>query len=455
MTVTAPPRRLLLPVVLSATFVQLLSVTVAQVATPAIRADLAAGAGAGHLVLAGYTLAYACVLITAARLGDRWGYRRLFVIGTAGFALAATACAFAPTIEVLIAARLAQGVAAGLVAPQVFSLIQTALPAARRPRALGLLGATMAVASLTGPLLGGLLIGADLFGLGWRPVFLLPVPVALAALLGAVALPPGGAAGWPRVDWLGAALVTVGLGLLVLPLTVGPGSGWPPWTLGCLFGAGPVLVGCAWAQRRGPEPLIHPEVLRDRGARAGVGLVLVFNAGVPSFTYLLFLHVQSVSGYSATEAAVLSLPFAGAAIVGSASAVRLTPVLGRRLLTLGALLLAATMATLALTVGARPEPWTAVPALAVGGAAFGAFTASVFALVLARAAPETVGSVSGVLPTAQQLGGTLGIALATLAYAAPAATPAAAWRHAMLYETVVFLLAAALSLRLTRRPRPG
>ncbi|UED88632.1 MFS transporter [Streptomyces profundus] len=448
----------MLPVVLSATFVQLLSVTVAQVATPEIRADLAAGVGAGHLVLAGYTLAYACVLITAARLGDRWGYRRLFVVGTAGFALAATACAFAPTIETLIAARLAQGLAAGLVTPQVFSLVQTALPPVRRPRALGLLGATMAVASLTGPLLGGLLIGADLFGLGWRPVFLLPVPVALAALAGAVVLPPGGAAGWPRVDWLGAALVMAGLGLLVLPLSVGPGTGWPPWTLACLLGAAPVLACCVRAQRRGPAPLIHPDVLRDRGARTGVVLVLVFNAGVPSFTYLLFLHVQSVSGYSATEAAVLSLPFAGAAIVGSASAVHLTPFLGGRLLTLGASLLALTMGVLAVAVGTTPERWATVPALAVGGAAFGAFTASVFALVLARAAPEAVGSVSGVLPTAQQLGGTLGITLATLAYAAPASTPAGAWRHAMLYQAAVFLLAAAISLRLAparARRRPG
>ncbi|GAB3461929.1 MFS transporter [Streptomonospora sediminis] len=442
--------KLVLPVVLSATFVQLLSVTIAQVAAPRIQHGLDAGPGEVRLVLAGYTLTYACLLITAARLGDRYGYRRLFTIGTAVFAIASAACAFAPTPAVLIAARLAQGAGSGLVAPQVLSIIQTALPASRRAHALGLYGATMGVASLVGPLLGGLLISADLLGMGWRPIFLVAVPVALAALVGARVLPRSRPAPGQRIDGLGAVLATVGFGALILPLALGPDAGWPPWTLGSLAGSA-VVLGCfALVQRRGPDPLIHPAALRDRTARTGILLVFVFNTGVPSFTYLLFLHLQQAAGYSAPAAAAVSAPFAAAAIAGSRCAPGLARHHGPRLLTAAAAALAAVMAGLTPLVGSAPHPWAAAPLLALGGAAFGAFTASVFSLVLARAGTETTGSLSGLLPTAQQLGGSVGITLAALAYFAPAADSGAAFGHAMLYQAGVFTLTAAISLRLGR-----
>ncbi|GAA1769095.1 MFS transporter [Streptomonospora arabica] len=442
--------KLVLPVVLSATFVQLLSVTIAQVAAPAIQRGLAAGPGEVQLVLAGYTLTYACLLITAARLGDRYGHRRLFAIGTALFALASAACAFAPTPAVLVAARLVQGAGSGLVAPQVLSIIQTSMPAHRRAHALGLYGATMGVASLAGPLLGGLLIGADLLGSGWRPIFLVTVPVALAALAGARALPSSRPAPGQGIDAAGAVLATAGFGMLILPLALGPDAGWPPWALGSLAGGAVVLVCFAATQRRGANPLVHPAALRDRTARSGILLVLVFNAGVPSFTYLLFLHLQQAAGYSALGAAVLSAPFAAAAVVGS----RCAPLLGRRhgprLLTVSALALAAVMAGLAPLADSAPDPWTVTPLLAAGGAGFGLFTASVFSLVLARTTAETAGSLSGLLPTAQQLGGSVGITLVSLAYFAPAAGSGEAFWHAMLYQTGVFALTAAISLRLGR-----
>jgi MFS family permease len=291
--------RLVLPVVLSATFVQLLNVTVAQVAAPAIQARLGAGPGAVQLVLAGYTLTYACLLIPAARLGDRYGYRRLFVTGTVVFTAGSVAGACAPDAASLITARLVQGAGSGLVAPQVLSLIQAATPATRRPRALGLYSATMAVASLAGPLIGGLVLSADLFGLGWRPVMLLTVPVALASLAGATALPRTRGAAGLRVDKLGALLVTVGAGALVLPLALGQEAGWPWWTWAGFAVAVAALGHFVRSLPHRPDPLIHPAVLHDRSARRGTLLVFVFNTGVPSFTYLLFLHLQSAVGYSA------------------------------------------------------------------------------------------------------------------------------------------------------------
>ncbi len=433
----------MLPVVLSATFVQLLNVTIAQVAAPAMQAGLGAGPGAVQLVLAGYTLTYACLLITAARLGDRYGYRRLFVIGTVVFTAGSVACACAPGAASLIAARLLQGAGSGLVAPQVLSIIRVAVAPERRPRALGLFGATMGVASLAGPLIGGLLLGADLPGLGWRAIFLVTVPVALASLAGASVLPRGRGAGGQRVDWAGAVLAMTGFGALILPLALGREAGWT-WA-GLPVGAA-ALGGFAWTLTHRPDPLVHPSVFHDRTARSGVLLVFVFNAGVPSFTYLLFLHLQSVAGYSAVAAALVSAPFAAAAVLGSPSAPALSRLFGARLLTGASLALAGMTLVLALLIGLPGGRWAALPVLAVGGAAFGAFTASVFALVLAEVGEVAAGSAAGLLPTAQQLGGSIGVTAAGLVYFAPVG--GAAFGRAMVYEAVVFGVTALISLRL-------
>ncbi|GHA39177.1 MFS transporter [Streptomyces tauricus] len=445
-------QRLLLPVVLSATFVQLLNVTIAQIAAPAIQSGLHAGPGAVQLVLAGYTLAYACLLITAARLGDRYGYRRLFVLGTAVFTAGSVACAAAPGAGWLIAARLVQGAGSGLVAPQVLSLIRTGIAPDRRPRALALYGATMGVASLAGPLIGGLLVGADLFGLGWRAVFLVTVPVALVPLAGAALLPGTRSTDGQRVDRLGAALTTTGFAALVLPCALGREAGWPWWTWASFAVAAVALTGFVRTLRHRPDPLIHPSVLRDGTARRGVLLVFVFNAGVPSFTYLLFLHLQSALGYSALSAALVSAPFAAAAVLGSRAAPALSHRLGTTTLTAAALVLAATAAALAplIDTGAgtgRHAPLPVLAVLAAGGAAFGLFTAAVFTLVLAGVRGTATSSVSGLLPTAQQLGGSIGVTAAGLAYYAPAATPNTAFTHAMAYEAAVFTLTALITLR--------
>ncbi|OON80687.1 MFS transporter [Streptomyces tsukubensis] len=444
----------MLPVVLSATFVQLLNVTIAQIAAPAIQSGLGAGSGAVQLVLAGYTLAYACLLITAARLGERYGYRRLFMLGSAVFAAGSVACAAAPGSGCLIAARLVQGAGSGLVAPQVLSLIRTGVSPDRRPRALALYGATMGVASLAGPLIGGLLVGADLFGLGWRAVFLVTVPVALVSLAGAALLPPTRGTEGQRVDWVGSALATTGFATLILPCALGREAGWPWWTWASFAVAAVSLTCFVRTLRHRQDPLIHPSVLRDGTARRGVLLVFVFNAGVPSFTYLLFLHLQSALGYSALSAALTSAPFAAAAVVGSRAAPALSRLLGAKALTAATLVLAGTSVALAPLIETGPGRRAALPVLAAGGAAFGLFTAAVFTLVLAGVGGAAASSVSGLLPTAQQLGGSIGVTAAGLAYFAPADGANAAFAHAMAYEAAVFVLTALIALRL-RRPGPG
>ncbi len=279
---------------------------------------------------------------------------------------------------------------------------------------------------------------------------LLTVPVALASLAGATALPRTRGADRLRVDKLGALLVTVGAGALVLPLALGREAGWPWWTWAGFAVAVAALAHFVRSLPHRPDPLIHPAVLRDRSARRGTLLVFVFNTGVPSFTYLLFLHLQSAVGYSALAAALTSAPFA-AAVFGSRAAPALTRRHGPKVLTVASLVLAGMCLALALLVGSAAGRQAALPVLAVGGAAFGAFTASVFTLVPAEVHGPAAGSVSGLLPTAQQLGGSIGVTAAGLAYYAPAADADTAFRHAMLYQVAAFTITALISLGLRHR----
>ncbi|GLY97281.1 MFS transporter [Actinoplanes sp. NBRC 103695] len=443
MTVESRPAlgRLVLPVLLSGVFVQLISVTVMQIAVPAVSNELAAGSGAGRLVLAGYTLSYACTLITAARLGDRYGYRRIFVLGLVVFLAGAVTGAAAPNVAVLIGARLVQGLGSGLMAPQILSIIQIAFPPGRRARVMSAYGGTMAIASLAGPLLGGVVLDADVYGLGWRAAMLLAVPVAVAALVLSPVLPGGAAADTEtRIDPAGVALSLAGLALLVLPLTLGQDAGWPPWA-GAMGLTGLALLAVfAWYQRRARNPLVHPAALATRATRRGVALVLLFNAGVPSFTLVLSLYAQQVLGRDALAAALLMVPFAGGALVGSLGAGRVRRRLGKAALTISALVFGLIAIPVAVTLGEPGREWALWASLVLGGMAFGVFTAQVFTEVLSGVPEAAVSSVSGLLPTAQQIGGTLGVAMIGVVSGNDLT-------KAMAYQLVILLLAALLADR--------
>nr|WP_281398545.1 MFS transporter [Saccharopolyspora gloriosae] len=433
---------MVLPIVLTATFMQLLDVTIAQVGLPAIQRDLRIGPGAAQLVLAGYTLTYACTLVPAGRLGDRYGYRRLFTTGVVLFVLASATCAAAPTGELLVLARLVQGVGSGLMGPQVLSILQSEVPVARRPHALGLLTATMGIASLIGPALGGVLLAAAPHEFGWRLVFLVNVPVGLLALAGSRLLPRGRTAAGVTVDWLGAVLATTGLGSLILPVALGRDlAPWSTWA--CFAVSGTVLGAFALTQRRARDPLLHPSVLRDPTTRTGILLVLMFNAGLPSFNYLLLMHLQISAGHSALAAGLLNAPYPIAAIAGSRVAPRLAARFGPRLLAVAAALFAAAASALILGISST---WATLALLVPAGAAFGVFTASAFTLVLSGVEPAAAGSAAGLLPTAQQLGGSLGVALAGATYF----TAGQSFGHAMAYEAAVFLCTAGIALRVRR-----
>ena len=415
---------LVLAVVLTATFVQLVDVSITNVAVPSIRADLNAGFAAVQLVQSGSQLAFACVLVTSARLGDLYGRRRLFLIGMAGFTVASMLCGAAPTAGVLVLARVLQGLMSGLMFPQVLSVIQVVFEPKDRPRAFAVYGAVIGLATILGPLVGGTLIQLDVLGVGWRSIFYVNVPIGIAAFIAAVRyLPESTAPDAKRLDISGAALSALGLFLVVLPLTEGRERGWPAWLVAMLVASVPVLAAFVAVQRRKTRedrsPLIDLRLLDIRSFRYGVPLALLFFAGVPPFFFTFSLYLQVGEGFSALKAGLTTIPFAIASAIASARSARLASRLGRRILLLGCALLVVGMLGVALTVrltGQDPHPLAFVPALLVCGAGLGCFAAPNTTVILSGVPLRQAGQASGVLSTGQQVGGALGVALIGLVY---------------------------------------
>ena len=408
-----------LAIVLTAVFVQLLDVSIVNVAIPSIQKDIGASFAAIQLVIAGYQLAFACLLITGARLGDIFGRKKLFMTGMATFTIASALCGFAPDSTTLVLARILQGIGSGLMFPQVLAVIQVTIPAKDRGKAFGIFGATIGIASILGPLLGGSLIALNLFGTDWRAIFLVNIPVGVIALIAAyLELPDSKAPDKPRLDVLGAVLVSVGLFLLVYPLTEGREKGWPLWIYLMLAASAPVLVGFVLLQRsktaRSANPLLLMTLFTNPSFRVGLVLSVVFFAGVPAFFFTFSLYLQVGLGFTALHAGLTTFPFAVGAAIASARSDGLAKKLGTAILTLGAGLLAVSMAAAIVVLhlsGTDLHSWEIAPVLLVAGLGLGCFIAPLTNLVLAGIGGREAGSASGVLSTSQQVGGALGVAL--------------------------------------------
>ncbi|KUL38531.1 MFS transporter [Streptomyces sp. NRRL F-4489] len=403
---------------LTGAFMAVLDTFVVLVAAPAIQADLRASDADVQLVLAGYQLTYAIALISGARLGDRFGRKRLFQYGMGLFTVASAGCALAPGAGALIAARLVQGLAAAAMFPQVLALLRVLVPEARRARAFGALGAVIGVAGAAGQLLGGVLVAADLFGSSWRPVFWINVPVGVAAVaLTARYVPESRAPEAQRPDLAGAGVLTLALGLLVVPLVEGRSAGWPWWTWAGLAATVPALAAFVLVERRvaaaGREPLVRLRLFGHRPFAVGMALVLLAYAGINSFFLIFSLTLQDGLGQDALGAGLFYTPFAAVFLATSLLAGRLARY-GRRVLRAGALLvLLGFGSTIALATGAGAAltPWDLVPTLALVGAGNGLLVTPLLNAVLAAVRPEETGMASGVLATGQQVGGAVGVAV--------------------------------------------
>ena len=411
-----------LPIVLAGTFMVVLDFFIVNVALPSMQARLHASDGAIEWVVAGYSLTSAVLLIGAGRLGDRHGRRRMFALGLALFTLSSAACGVAASPGMLVGARLVQGGAAALLMPNVLSLIGVLYTGVDRARALAAYGMTMGLAAVSGQLIGGVLMQADVAGLGWRMVFLINVPVgALALAMTSRVVPESRVEGSGRVDLVGTLLTTVGVTAIVMPLVEGRTHGWPLWTWVSLAAAPLILAAFSVQQRRlggragvATPPLIPGELFRARGFTPGLVAQLVFWSGQASFFLVLALYLQQGRGLSALNSGLVFTILAVAYLAASLRAPALTERHGRRVLAVGALALAAGHGLLAAGVGEIGTGGSVLalaPGLILVGAGMGLGITPLATLIMAGMKPEHAGATSGVLATAQNVGNAIGVAV--------------------------------------------
>ncbi|WP_433217075.1 MFS transporter [Dactylosporangium sp. CS-047395] len=410
---------LVLAVVLAAEVMDLLDATVIAIAGPSVRADLGGGTAFLQWLAAGYTLAFAVGLVTGGRLGDIFGRRRMFLLGAAGFTLMSLLCAVAPGPAWLVACRVLQGLSGAVLIPQGLGLIKAAFPPERVGAAFAAFGPVMGLSAVCGPILAGVLVDADLFGTGWRMIFLINVPVGLAALLGAVLVLPRTAEQDRslRLDLPGTALLGGALLLLVFPLVQGRELGWPWWCWAALAASAPVLWLFGRYERRrvraGRTPLVEPSLLAKRRFNAGLVVGLIFFAGVMGLSLILSVYLQIGLGYGPLRAGLTQAPWAFGTALGAIAAQGLTARFGgRRVLVGGTGVVAFGVCWLFF----GPSLGVLLPALLVLGIGMGASMAPYFDIVLAAVDPHEVGSASGTLTAAQQVGGAIGVAVLGTAY---------------------------------------
>lgn len=467
---TAAPPWLGLSVLLLAGFVTIFDLFVVNVAIADIQARLGASFAQIGFIVAGYELAFGVLLITGGRLGDLFGRRRLFVVGMAAFTAASALCGLAPSAGVLVGARVLQGLAAALLFPQVYASIRANFSGADSARAFSLLGMTLGLAAIAGQVLGGWLVHADGFGLGWRNIFLLNVPIGLVAMAAARYIPESRSAQRPALDWSGVALVSSGLALLLVPLIEGPGRGWPAWSLWALAASALLLAMFHRQQERrrmaGALPLVDMRLLGQRRFVLGALLVLLVYSTSSSFFLSFALLVQSGLGLDPFTAGSIFAPCSVGFILASLAAPRLLARWGAGAIVAGAGVYAVSIALLIAQVqaaGAALEPTRLIPVLVVVGAGQGFVMTPLLNLVLGEVAPAQAGMASGLVSTVQQVGAALGVAVVGILFGAALAAGdgpvAQAGRYAsafvagMRYNLGAALLVCMLLRMLTRTGR--
>ncbi|MGB3882255.1 MAG: MFS transporter [Diaphorobacter nitroreducens] len=467
--VSGPPW-LGLSVLLLAGFVTILDLFVVNVAIPSMQAGLAASFAQIGFIVAGYELAFGVLLITGGRLGDLFGRRRLFIVGMAGFTVASALCGLASSAGFLIGARVLQGLAAALLFPQVYASIRVNFDGDNSRRAFGLLGMTLGLAAIAGQVLGGWLVHADLFGLGWRSIFLINVPIGLFAIAAARHIPESRAPQRPALDWTGVALVSAGLALLLVPLIEGPGQGWPAWSFWSLGVAVALLALFHRQQERrrtaGGLPLVDMRLLAQRRFALGAVLVLLVYSTSSSFFLCFALLVQTGLGLDPFVAGSIFAPCSVGFVLASLAAPRLVARWGTRAIVAGALVYAVSIWLLIVQVrmaGAELVPAWLIPVLVVVGAGQGFIMTPLLNLVLGFVEEAQAGMASGVISTVQQVGAALGVAVVGILFAAAlagdggvaaqASQYASAFVAGMLYNLGAALLVCVLLLMLARTQR--
>ena len=440
----------------------LIDYTIVAIANPSIQHAFGSGSTVLEWVTAGYGLAYGLGLVSGGRLGDVFGRRRMFLVGVAGFTVASACCGLAVGPAMLIASRVGQGAFASVMAPQILAMVQVNFPTRERPRALAMFGAAAATAGVLGPLLGGLLLHADVFGLGWRAIFLVNLPIGVLTLVAAAIVVPESRAEHVRgLDPLGVGLLTVALLLVLYPLVEGRTLGWPLWTYLLMFASVPVFCGFGWhqvrAQRGGLAVIVPPKLLLRRGFTGGLLAQLTIYCGLNGLFVVFAVVLQEGFGYSPLRAGLNFLPFSiGVALatpVSGAFAARF----GRGLIAIGSSLMAAGMALLAIAVGTdAPGPFAFLPGMLLAGLGLGLVAPNMIGVALTGVDPRDAGAASGAVATAGQLGGALGVAVLGSVFFGVLPSGFGRAAHVTLYvEIGVYALAALLTTALPRSRSVG
>lgn len=414
-----PRRWLALAVLMLGGFMDLLDTTIVNVAVPSIQHHLHTSASGIEWIVAAYSLAYASMLITGGRLGDILGRKRMFLLGMALFTASSALAGLSDTQGLLIAARVLEGVAAAVMTTQVLSIIQAEFAAKERAAVFGMYGGISGLAAVAGPIVGGALVNANLFGWSWRAVFLINVPIGLCALVATALFVRESRSEHPvRLDAVGVVLVTASMLLLTYPLIQGRQDGWPVWSFAMLAASVLFLAVFALHERRqtkrGGSSLVVIGLFTQRAFVCGMTVEGTYYAGIGSLFIVFTLTVQAGLHYSALHAGLTLLPFSLGAMIGAGASVPLAARAGRALIVVGAGLSAiGCLAALwvAHRTGIKMTTLDLAGPFTISGIGMGLLLPPIVDVTLSGVDPNDAGSASGVLNTAQQIGQTIGVAL--------------------------------------------
>lgn len=417
---TDKQKKIALLIVAFAFVMDLLDSTIVNVAIPSIQANLGASYATIQWLVAGYALTFALLLITGGRLGDVFGYKKLFLVGVAGFTVASLLTGVAPNPGFLVGARLFQGAMAALMVPQVMSLMQVMYKPAERSQVMGLFGMLGGLAASLGPIVGGLLIKANLFNWDWRPIFLINLPVGIFAIVAGMKYLPEGRSEHPlHVDIKGTILIIAALSLLVFPLIEGRDLDWPLWSLLMLLAAVPALLLFAWYEnrkdKRDHSALIVPSLFRLKTFTSGLALNILLESIMIGYFLTSTLVLQIGLGYSPIKAALTGIPTAvGMTVSFTLLGQRLIAKLGRLVIGIGCFIFAAGIIATSMVVthfNLSTHPWQLLASLFVTGMGLALIMIPIFSAALQDVDPGHAGSASGILNAVQQVGGAIGIAV--------------------------------------------
>lgn len=450
-------------------FMNLIDVSIVNVALPSIQRNLGATAAQIEWVSAAYVLAFAAGLLPFGRFGDKFGRKRLFLMGIGLFTLASALCGFALNMPMLIWSRALQGIGGAMMVPQVMAIMHVMFPPEQKARAFALAGVVASLGAVTGPLMGGALITGNIAGLDWRPIFLVNLPIGLFVIVAGLRwIPALSSDRRMRIDWPGIGLFSLAVVLVVLPVIEGALLGWPWWCVAMLVASLPTGAAFVWRQailaRRGRAQLLPVTLMRNGGFVSGVAMVMLHFSAIPGMFLVLALYLQTGFGLDPMQSGIATAPFPLGIMLGS----YVTGRFGTRAMSIrmavGVGIMLTGMVWLRHVTGHPPEPFTSVTLigpLALCGLGMGLTISPLFQTVLHSVPTHDAGAGSGAMQAFQQVGAAVGIAVVSSLFfvrlhGQGGDDYAAAMAHSLTYQLCAFsAILVILALRRLARGRAG